>query len=118
MLILEANVKPDKLSNFDKCTSEACTLQGLPYDYGSVMHYSAYSFAIGSNPTITKLDGSTSFGQRNGFSDLDIQGINKFYCGELRLYEMKRLLSRNYENRDITYFIPVSLSHCLSRGQI
>jgi hypothetical protein len=110
VLILEANVKPDKLSNFDKCTSEACTLQGLPYDYGSVMHYSAYSFAIGSNPTITKLDGSTSFGQRNGFSDLDIQGINKFYCGELRLYE---------NNKDYCLgIIPVNLSHCLSRGQI
>ena len=85
MLIHEANIKPDKLSNFRKCTSEACIVQDLPYDYGSVMHYPPNAFANGTQPTITKLDGSIGFGQRNGFSDLDVQGINKFYCGEFSL---------------------------------
>ena len=82
MIIHKENIKENKRHNFGLCTAEDCTIQNLPYDYGSVMHYPAYAFAKGSAPTITKLDGSVEFGQRNGFSELDIQGINKFYCGE------------------------------------
>ena len=82
MIIHEDNIKDGMESQFDKCTSDDCTVQNLPYDYGSVMHYSSHAFAKGSEPTITKLDDSTEFGQRNGFSELDIQGINRFYCGE------------------------------------
>ena len=82
MIIHEENIKTGTLRNFDLCTAEDCTVQDLPYDYGSVMHYGSHDFAKGSEPTITKLDGSTEFGQRNGFSELDIQGINRFYCGE------------------------------------
>ena len=84
MIIHEDKIEDGKLHNFDLCTTEDCTVQDLPYDYGSVMHYSSGAFLCDgcTGATITKLDGSTSFGQRNGFSDLDIQGINKFYCGE------------------------------------
>ena len=85
MLIHLEHIKPDTVSNFDKCSSEACTVQDLPYDFGSVMHYSPFSFTNSTQPTITMLNGSTAFGQRNGFSDLDVQGINKFYCGEFTL---------------------------------
>ena len=81
--IYTANITPGKEHNFDKCASAECTVQELPYDFGSVMHYSAMAFSANGQATITKKDGSTDFGQRNGFSDLDIQGINKFYCGEL-----------------------------------
>ena len=83
MIIHEDNIKDGKGHNFNKCTSDECTVQNLPYDYGSVMHYSSHAFAKGEEPTITKKDGSIDFGQRNGFSELDIQGINRFYCGEL-----------------------------------
>ena len=85
VLIHRENVIPSTLYNFDVCTSAFCTVQDLEYDYASVMHYGSHAFAIGANPTITKLDGTTGFGQRNGFSDLDIKGINKFYCGEFTL---------------------------------
>ena len=77
------NIKNGSESNFKKCAS--CDLQGLPYDIRSVMHYHAYSFAKDKNkPTIISLSGvSTSeMGQRNGFSDSDIEGINKLYCGK------------------------------------
>jgi len=75
------NIKDGMASQFDKCPSGYCTVQDLAYDYGSVMHYSSTAFSKNGQATITKLDGSTDFSQRNGFSDLDIQGINKFYCG-------------------------------------
>ena len=69
--------------NFKKC--ENCDLQGLPYDIRSVMQYHQTAFAIdNSKPTIEALDGTPGhlIGQRSGFSPLDIEGINKIYCGE------------------------------------
>ena len=75
------NIKNGSESNFKKCAS--CDLQGLPYDISSVMHYHAYSFAKDKNkPTIISLSGASEMGQRNGFSDSDIEGINKLYCGK------------------------------------
>ena len=75
------NIEKGKEHNFDKC--DECDLQGLPYDTGSLMHYHAYSFAIDSSkPTITLKNGGSpkSIGQRNGFSELDLAGINQLYC--------------------------------------
>ena len=45
------NVKQGKTHNFAKCTG--CSNFGLPYDGKSLMHYSAYAFAIDKSiPTI------------------------------------------------------------------
>ena len=66
---------------FEKC--EHCDLQNSPYDYNSVMHYGAGAFSNNGQPTITTLNGE-SIGQRKGFSDLDIKGINDLYCGKFR----------------------------------
>ena len=75
------NITPGKEHNFNIC--EGCDLQGLSYDIGSIMHYGAYYFAVDySIPTIEALDGVSQLGQRDGFSPLDIEGINKVYCGE------------------------------------
>ena len=54
---------------------------GEPYDYGSVMHYGFNFFSIDSKrPVIVKLmPGGKQIGQRDGFSDLDLRKINKFY---------------------------------------
>ena len=82
MIIHEDNVIDGLIEQFHLCPTEYCTVQDLPYDYESVMHYDSHAFAKGSEPTITKLDGSIEFGQRNGFSELDIKGINRYYCGE------------------------------------
>ena len=43
------------------------------------MHY--HKNAFGYN-TIEALDGTQTLGQRNGFSQLDIEGINMIYCGK------------------------------------
>merc|ERR1712018_109725 len=85
VIVKTENIVADSLSQFDKCTVEECTVQDLPYDYGSVMHYGWNYFTSNGQATMTKLDGSTDFGQRDGFSDLDLQGINKFYCEEQNL---------------------------------
>ena len=76
------NVMPGKQNQFTKC--DDCDDQGLKYDIGSIMHYHAYAFSKNKRDglkTIEPLDGSsTSIGQRNGLSSLDVIGINKLYC--------------------------------------
>lgn len=50
------------------------------FDFGSIMMYPPYAFSTNGEPTITTLDGSTSYGyQRSGLSDADIVGIYKMY---------------------------------------
>lgn len=71
-------------SNFDIASEAISDLQGIPYDYGSVMHYSAYAFAVDRRtPTITPIDSSVSLsalGQRGGFSSSDITHARLLYC--------------------------------------
>ncbi|CAI9617291.1 unnamed protein product, partial [Staurois parvus] len=54
---------------------------GTPYDYGSVMHYSAYAFSNTANqPTIVpKPDPNVPIGQRFGLNVLDVVKINQLY---------------------------------------
>ena len=72
-------------SNFEKVSSAFATTQSVPYDYRSIMHYSAYAFSQNGNPTIEPINSSVSLrdlGQRSGFSDHDLQHVNVLYCGE------------------------------------
>lgn len=57
---------------------------GTPYDFGSIMHYSARACAIGSEPVITKPDGSEiTLTKTSSLSALDIAAINMAYpCGD------------------------------------
>ena len=49
------------------------------YDYGSIMHYGAYAFAINTSiKTITTLGGQT-IGQRTALSASDIATVNRMY---------------------------------------
>lgn len=59
--------------------------RGVPYDYGSIMHYSKYA---GNNrpgvKTIEPTDPSADVGQRKGPSKYDIQQARLMYnCGKL-----------------------------------
>ena len=74
------NIEPGKVGNFWKCTP--CQHQNTTYDYGSVMHYPDWAFAINrSIPTIVTKNGE-HIGQRNGFSENDITRLNTLYpCG-------------------------------------
>lgn len=71
-IVLEARVEYRVLKGY---------VIGEPYDYGSVMHYGFNFFSVDSKrPIIVKLmPGGKQMGQRDGFSDLDLRKINKFY---------------------------------------
>lgn len=72
-----------KEKNFDKLPVDQADTLNLPYDYGSVMHYSKTAFSKNfRDPTIIPKQKDAKIGQRNGLSQLDIQKINKLYqCG-------------------------------------
>ena len=76
------NIKEGRENQFEKCKN--CDNQALKYDVGSVMHYSQYAFSknrtAGLKTIIVKGDKTAKLGQRNGFSSLDIIGLNKLYC--------------------------------------
>jgi len=74
------NIKTGKESNFNKYTSSQIQHLGEPYDYTSVMHYSATAFSKNGKNTIDRLDGSTAaLSNRVGFSQVDINKLNKLY---------------------------------------
>ncbi|XP_017475747.1 PREDICTED: high choriolytic enzyme 1 [Rhagoletis zephyria] len=73
------NVQPSAAPNFEKAQSTIAF--GVPYDYGSVMHYSANAFSRNGRPTIVAVrpGGNQLMGQRDGFSAFDIEKLNKMY---------------------------------------
>ncbi|MDE2757191.1 MAG: M12 family metallopeptidase, partial [Acidobacteriota bacterium] len=50
-----------------------------PYDYGSIMHYSAFGFSRNYQPTIETIPPGIPIGQREGLSPGDIDGIAEMY---------------------------------------
>ncbi|XP_055905855.1 hatching enzyme 1.2 [Eupeodes corollae] len=77
--ILFQNIQPSAVSNFDKASADKTTGFGVPYDYGSVMHYSSNAFSTNRNPTIVAKRQGVQLGQREGFSALDVQKLNSMY---------------------------------------
>lgn len=80
--IMWDNIEPGKESNFNIYDSSLINQFGAPYDYGSVMHYSATAFSMNKEKTIVALDpvGGAEMGQRLGLSAHDITRINNMYC--------------------------------------
>ena len=80
------NIKDGKADQFDIC--QHCDVQNQAYDFESTMHYGPKSFGktVGGvkQVTITSKNGE-KFGQRNGFSALDIKSINDLYCGKFSI---------------------------------
>ncbi|GAB4042372.1 Dot/Icm T4SS effector LegP [Spirosoma litoris] len=54
-------------------------------DFGSIMLYGSYDFSKNGQPTMTKKDGSTFVGQRNGLSQTDINTIYYMYEPDMAL---------------------------------
>lgn len=71
------NIDSNYAYNFNKMNTNT---QGLAYDTESIMHYGSNAFSKNGQPTILKKGGARISGQRNGFTQLDIDGINKYYC--------------------------------------
>ena len=67
-----------------KYNNYVADVQGISYDFDSLMHYGAYDFAKNRRiPVILPKDSSISLsrlGQRNRFSASDLLQVNKRYC--------------------------------------
>jgi hypothetical protein len=72
-----ANIDPNSSYNFQKTGSTGLDLGA--YDYGSIMHYGAYSFSINSLPTIVTIPPGIPIGQRDALSSGDINGARALY---------------------------------------
>lgn len=69
------NIQPNKAHNFNQHISDGDDIGN--YDYGSLMHYSPYGFAIDrSIPTIVTPE---PIGQRNGLSAGDLAAVRRIY---------------------------------------
>ncbi len=74
------NVQPGKERQFRKYDMTMVSTFGVPYDYGSVMHYSKYAFSLNSKlETIVPKVGNVEIGQRRGMSERDIEKVNRMY---------------------------------------
>ncbi|XP_063323159.1 meprin A subunit beta-like [Pelmatolapia mariae] len=79
--IIWNQIQSGKEHNFNTYDDTVSSALGVPYDYGSVMHYSKTAFSIGSEPTIvTKIPHFMDvIGQRMGFSSSDLTKLNRLY---------------------------------------
>ncbi|XP_035284307.1 meprin A subunit beta-like [Anguilla anguilla] len=80
------NIMWDRISegrehNFNTYDDTTSSALNVPYDYGSMMHYSKDAFRNGTEPTIvTKIPAFMDvIGQRMEFSDNDLLKLNKLY---------------------------------------
>jgi meprin B len=74
------NVQKGHEGNFNKYPVGYIDMLGQPYDYDSVMHYSAYAFAIDrSKPTIVPKQSGAQIGQRTHLCTIDIREIQLLY---------------------------------------
>jgi len=98
------NIDPqDKAHNFNKCTG--CTTQNEPYDFDSVMHYQRTAFGKGKVTLAKKGCPSCQLGQRNGFSALDIKGLNDLYgCGDTVVTEKPDTCAKEDLNTNCPYW--------------
>ena len=80
--IVWKNILAGKEDQFEKCDN--CDNQELKYDVSSIMHYSEYAFSKSRKDGLVTIrvkdESGTKIGQRNGFSSLDVIGLNKLYC--------------------------------------
>ncbi|XP_042624596.1 meprin A subunit beta [Cyprinus carpio] len=79
--IIWDRITEGKEHNFNKYNDSTSSALNVPYDYGSMMHYSKKAFQNGSEPTIiTRIPAfSDVIGQRMEFSDSDLLKLNRLY---------------------------------------
>ncbi|TMS37156.1 hypothetical protein L596_004148 [Steinernema carpocapsae] len=79
------NINPQNYDFFAIVDSKQFTSYGVPYDYGSIMHYNAYIASQSPSkpsmsPKINPQVNTRLMGQRNGLSQRDIEIVTKMYC--------------------------------------
>ena len=79
-------------NNFVKTDPRLVTTQGVPYDYRSIMHYSARAFSRNGQPTIVPRDNNvplSALGQRESLTVHDLLHATELYCpGEWNLVKL------------------------------
>ncbi|KAM9384054.1 meprin A subunit beta-like isoform 2-T2 [Pholidichthys leucotaenia] len=96
-----------KSNNFQLHDDSESSALGVPYDYGSVMHYPKTAFSIGSKPTIiTRMPQFQDvIGQKIGFSMGDLTKLNRLYnCTKSSTF----VDNCNFEEENICGMIPRS----------
>ncbi|GMT18424.1 hypothetical protein PFISCL1PPCAC_9721, partial [Pristionchus fissidentatus] len=79
------NVEVKKQHNFEKLTEEQNDNFGVPYDFGSDMHYGAYDFSTNGQVVLVAKDADyvNTMGQRNYLTFNDYRMLNVLYnCSE------------------------------------
>ena len=72
-----SNIQAGKEHNFAKNTTNNSD-HGV-YDYGSIMHYGAYAFAINTSIKTITTAGGQAIGQRTALSASDVAAVNRMY---------------------------------------
>lgn len=78
----EENIRSGTEHNFNKYDEDFVDDFDEEYDYGSVLHYSAYAFSANGKMTIVPLreeEAANVMGQRRGLSQSDINKLNVMY---------------------------------------
>ncbi|EYC01272.1 hypothetical protein Y032_0108g15 [Ancylostoma ceylanicum] len=80
-----SNINPQHFDYFAVADSKLFTTYGIKYDYGSIMHYNAYTAAVNiAKPTmipkVNPAQNSGLLGQRNAMSAADVAIVQKMYC--------------------------------------
>uniref|UniRef100_A0A915DM99 Metalloendopeptidase n=1 Tax=Ditylenchus dipsaci TaxID=166011 RepID=A0A915DM99_9BILA len=86
-----SNINPQFYDYFAIADSSKFTPYGISYDYGSIMHYNAFTAAIDSSkptmlPKQNRAVNQPIMGQRKRLGDRDVQMLNTMYCRPSRAY--------------------------------
>ncbi|GFS59197.1 zinc metalloproteinase nas-13 [Trichonephila inaurata madagascariensis] len=94
------NIQERSVRNFRKYKEHQVQNGNITYDYNSVMHYGSFSFAKDrSIPSITPLQENITIGQRDGFSQFDLEKIHHlYYCKMKNTTEAAETLPTHSEN--------------------
>ncbi|XP_025988895.2 zinc metalloproteinase nas-7 [Solenopsis invicta] len=74
------NIEQKHMGNFVKDNPNSNSYYGTKYNYNSIMHYSRTAFTKNGEDTIIPNNTKAEIGQREGFSEPDLQLINTMYC--------------------------------------
>uniref|UniRef100_A0A0N5BYM3 Zinc metalloproteinase n=1 Tax=Strongyloides papillosus TaxID=174720 RepID=A0A0N5BYM3_STREA len=82
LFVQKENIEPSSLNDFTTPRKIHSNTLGLPYDYGSIMHYDMFAFSKNKEPTLLPkhMLYNHTMGHIHKLSFIDIKTINLLYC--------------------------------------